>query len=305
VTNKARFIAQILDNECPARVYEDLDEKVLTYAEIQAIAAGNSDIKERINTTNKLAELHMLKREWGYEKSKMRECLEVYPAKLEETKALLEKIQADKEAVSKINTEKLPFSNEMILAEINRAAANYKKGDTAPVSVGTLGDNFKIAVVAEEKTKGMALETETVVRFLVKGNSEYSHEAGIGENYDNASRLKNLFNNVITVHEKNASEEIKRLAENIKQAKSQIDIPFEYEAEIAKLEAELEEIDARLSGITEQQDVTADPDETELVETAEEKSEREKIYSADDGDYQPVPDDDTPDPPEPPRGKTR
>jgi N12 class adenine-specific DNA methylase len=37
VTNKARFIAQILDNDCPARVCEDMDEKVLTYAEIHML----------------------------------------------------------------------------------------------------------------------------------------------------------------------------------------------------------------------------------------------------------------------------
>jgi hypothetical protein len=55
---------------------------VLTFAEIQAIAAGNPDIKERIDTTNKLAELNMLKREWNYEKAKMRECLEDSPARL-------------------------------------------------------------------------------------------------------------------------------------------------------------------------------------------------------------------------------
>jgi len=79
VTKKARFIAQILDNEIPARVSEDMDEKVLTYAEIQAIATGNPDIKKRIDTANSLAELTMLKREWGYEVGYMRSQIETFP----------------------------------------------------------------------------------------------------------------------------------------------------------------------------------------------------------------------------------
>lgn len=43
VTDKARFVAQLLDNKAPARVSEDCDEKVLTFGEIQAAAEGNPD----------------------------------------------------------------------------------------------------------------------------------------------------------------------------------------------------------------------------------------------------------------------
>ena len=45
VTDKARFIAQLLDDKCPARVSEDCDEKVLTFGEIQAAAEGNPDLR--------------------------------------------------------------------------------------------------------------------------------------------------------------------------------------------------------------------------------------------------------------------
>ena len=36
VTDKARFIAQLLDGQSPARVMEDCDERVLTTVELQA-----------------------------------------------------------------------------------------------------------------------------------------------------------------------------------------------------------------------------------------------------------------------------
>lgn len=41
-----------------------------------------------------------------------------------------------------------------------------------------------------------------------------------------------------------------------------------------------------------QEDVVFDPEEEPIVEMAEEKSEREAIYNADDDDYQPTENDD-------------
>ena len=41
-----------------------------------------------------------------------------------------------------------------------------------------------------------------------------------------------------------------------------------------------------------QEDVILDPEEEPIIETAEEKSEREKVYNVDDDDYQPTEDDD-------------
>ena len=61
VTDKARFIAQLLDDKCPARVSEDCDEKVLTFGEIQAAAEGNPDFKRRIELANEVAEITMLR----------------------------------------------------------------------------------------------------------------------------------------------------------------------------------------------------------------------------------------------------
>lgn len=41
ITNKAKFINQIMTSKDPVRVSEDVDEMVLTYSQMQAIASGN------------------------------------------------------------------------------------------------------------------------------------------------------------------------------------------------------------------------------------------------------------------------
>ena len=60
ITNKAKFINQILTSKSPARVSEDVDEMVLTYSEMQAIASGNPMIKEKIQLDNDVAMLKTL-----------------------------------------------------------------------------------------------------------------------------------------------------------------------------------------------------------------------------------------------------
>lgn len=49
VENKQRFISQIMTDKSPARSAEDIDESVLSYAQIKALAAENPKIEEKMN----------------------------------------------------------------------------------------------------------------------------------------------------------------------------------------------------------------------------------------------------------------
>jgi DNA repair exonuclease SbcCD ATPase subunit len=228
----------------------------------------------------------------------MREQLEQLPAKLETAKENLAKIQSDTgKARAVADMEELPFDNKRIHAQVSQAIANFKKGETTPISIGTVG-GFAVSVKAAEVVRTLGT-TEIMVTLVVNGEAEYSCEAGRNETDNNVVRLKNLFARIIPTREEVTAGEIERLTENIAQAKSQIDVPFEYEAKIAELQQTLAELDEKLSGITKQQDVVADDDELDVAETAEtaetkeQKAKREEIYNVEEGDYQPVPD--TPD----------
>jgi DNA repair exonuclease SbcCD ATPase subunit len=268
---------------------------------MQAIAAGNPDIKRRIETTNDIAELKMLQREWGYEQAKMRECLETIPAQLEAAQTRLSNVKSDSENAAKVAAlEELPFTNERIRGLANQAYANFKNGIKDPLSVGSVG-GFDVSVIAVEETRGatlMDITSEIVAKIVVKGDGEYSCEAGVGEMGNNVVRLKNVFAKIIPQRAENAASEVERLTQNLEQAKSQVGVPFEHEEKLVELEKLLEELDEKLSGISKQEDVIADDDE--LEETKEQRAKREQIYDTDDSDYQPVPDDDddTPDLPQ-------
>ncbi|MFQ9742886.1 MAG: helicase-related protein, partial [Slackia sp.] len=53
VQSKQSFISQIFTSKSPAREASDLDETVLSYAEIKALATGDPDIQRRMEIENR------------------------------------------------------------------------------------------------------------------------------------------------------------------------------------------------------------------------------------------------------------
>lgn len=61
VENKQRFISQIMTSKSIGRSCEDIDEVTFQYAEIKAVATGNSLIKEKMQIDNDVQRLKLLK----------------------------------------------------------------------------------------------------------------------------------------------------------------------------------------------------------------------------------------------------
>lgn len=82
--NKQRVISQILKGTVTSRIVSDLDDAVLSYGEIKAIAVGNPLIKERVKTYNELSRYRALR-------SKSEETKILLQKELREIPALIEK----------------------------------------------------------------------------------------------------------------------------------------------------------------------------------------------------------------------
>jgi hypothetical protein len=248
----------------------------------------------------------MLKREWGNEKAMIREELERLPEKIEIAKANFEKAKADNIEAKKVAAlEELPFDNKRLHAEITRVVANLKKGSNSEISIGAVG-GFNVSVKAVEEVRSnfslLDTTTELAAKIVVRGEAEYSCEAGRGEHDNNVVRLKNVFASIIPKREETFANEVTRLTENFEQAKLQVDVPCEYDEKIIELEKELEVLDARLSGIKQQEDVIADDDDLDVSKSGKpaksEKSEkpvsenleREKELQADNAQKSDTPD---------------
>jgi len=96
----------------------------------------------------------------------------------------------------------------------------------------------------------------------------------------------NLLEKTIPKRIEDTKKEIVFFESNIQQAEERIAAPFPKEQELFDKKIEYAEFEMKLVEIDAHEDIY-DPDDTPLVETAVEKSEREAMYKNDSDDYQP------------------
>jgi hypothetical protein len=83
IETKARFISQIMAGEVTARTAEDVDQLVMTAAQIKAIASGNPQILEKVALEVELVKLERLYSAWSASRQRLRWQMESAPARLE------------------------------------------------------------------------------------------------------------------------------------------------------------------------------------------------------------------------------
>lgn len=82
--NKARFISQIMAGEVTARTAEDIDDLVMTAAQVKAIASGNPRILERVSLEVELSRLSRLYIVWRNSRRHLKWEMEALPPRLQE-----------------------------------------------------------------------------------------------------------------------------------------------------------------------------------------------------------------------------
>ena len=284
VTDKARFIAQLLDDKCPARVSEDCDEKVLTFGEIQAAAEGNPDFKRRIELANEIAELTMLRNEYMHETAVTRLKAERIPDQIKHKKEALEKIRTDGTAAEKIKELSIETSDGSKLTEkkninaflLSMAAKKLDKDNT---------DNTEISV--NGFTVSAFNNGGDDVKFSIKGEAAYTVTAGTSEGQDNYQRLMNFFENFSSTETKVVAE-INKLETDLEQSIQRIEQPFDQEQVLEDKEEELAKLERKLSNLSVQDDDVFDAEEEPYEETREENQARKELYNTDGDDYQPL-----------------
>lgn len=290
VTDKARFIAQLLDDECPARVSEDCDEKVLTFGEIQAAAEGNPDFRRRIELSNEIAELTMLQKAFLRETAQARRRVENLPRLIEQRQEMLTPVRHDLAAAKKIHDIMLRTPEGRMLTE--RKAINA-------VLLGAVKEKIKNPDAESKRFTVRDFDISVSVlgddaRFIIKGEHTYSCAAGSAEHQDNMQRLANFFEKGIAKTEADLISEISAKETDLEQSKARMEMQFTHEDELQMKQTELAELEERLAGLSEQEDAICDPDEQldPIIETAEEKAER--LNAIPDGDADDVKPDDLP-----------
>jgi hypothetical protein len=242
VENKQKFISQVMTSKTVSRDAEDIDETVLSYAEVKAIATGNPLIKEKMQVDNEVSRLKLLKSNYDSKKYSLEDrILYSYPQQIKRQEETINCVAND------IKTRDLNHKEEF---EIKISDQVFDQRENAGLYVFALLGNMK---ENESRVIGEFNGFEVLLNkgffsadreLLLRGNKSYSISIS-DSSHGNMVKLENTlkgFEKQIETGEIKI-DEIKR---NLNQAKEEFKKPFIHDEKLKGLLRRQRELDSEL-----------------------------------------------------------
>ena len=244
--NKQRFIGQIMTSKSPVRSCEDVDEQVLSYAEVKALCAGNPLIKEKMNLDVEVAKLKVLKADHQSQKYRLEDkLLKEFPASIQCQKAEIAALQQDAKVVESnpqvkdgfcgMTVKGMHFEDKLAAGERLLLACN----EMPTAETVTLGSY---------RGFGLDLRFDTFrneYQAVLRGAT--SHFVSLGTDArGNLTRLDNVLDS-FPDRIARAESQLQTLYQQRDAAQVEVEKPFPKEAELAEKSARLAELDTLLN----------------------------------------------------------
>lgn len=278
VEQKQKFISQVMTSKSIARNCEDIDETVLSYAEVKALATGNPRIKEKMELDNDIARLRVLKSSYDNQKYALQDnFIFKYPKLITDCQQKLEHILKDIEKRNmntKINTEtnKEEFSiiiNGEFFDDREKAGEFLK----LQFSKAEIGKDLHIGTFKGfELLLRKSLLFESNHDIIINGNLKY--KVNLGSNSGgNIIRIENGLKGLES-RVKSVKEQVDEHKRNLEQSKLEYEKPFQYEEELKAKLARQFELNQELDlGKDRDEDIEIDESEVDLDVKANEVEE--------------------------------
>ena len=114
--NKQRFIGQLMHGTVAARDARDIDDTVLTYAEIKALSVGDPLIKTRVETGNLLERVNLQSRQRDAELRRLQNVVDAAPLRLDELSQIRRRLGQDKQWFE-MNRERMSRRDRLAFGE--------------------------------------------------------------------------------------------------------------------------------------------------------------------------------------------
>ncbi len=224
VENKQKFISQIMTSKAADRSCEDIDETVLSYAEVKALATGNPYIREKIDVDNEVARLSLLKTAFDNHKYKMEDNFKSkYPKLINETEHRIINIKSD------IEIRNLNKKDEFEIVIENKT---YDNREDAGLIIKSILNEIPIG---EEIHIGNFCGFELYIagkylganEMIIKGKNIYHVELG-DSSQGNIARLENVIKGFEGSIDR-LEEKIVEYNRNMDESKAEFEKTFEHE----------------------------------------------------------------------------
>lgn len=258
VENKQKFISQVVTGKSPARTCDDIDDAALSYAEVKALAAGDPEIKERMELDVDVQKLSVLRTAYHNDQYKLEDDGNVnLPHSIVKKENMIAALKRDQ---ATLDANHAQAEGDTFCIELNGKTYNAKdKAGEALLSM-VAAERKKISQNMDGKLTyedarpigsycGFALELKRSlmdeVRICIHGDTKRMVELG-----DSATgciqRINNAMNDIgkfITDNE----QSLVRLHEQLDEAKVNLGKPWPLEDEYQQKISRLNELNYKLT----------------------------------------------------------
>lgn len=276
---KQKFISQIMTDKNPVRSCEDVDESVLSYAEIKALAAGNPKIKQKMELDVEVAKLRVAKANHQQMQYSLQDRLhKELPRTIYGLENRIKKLSADVE-----QNKNHRGDGEKEFTPMTILGVEYDKRDeAAKVLMEQVRHYVDVKPMTIGSYRGFEISVEFNPHFAInqltlKGQEEYRLNVGDSES-GTITRINNMLNGLSEKLEKTEND-LKEAVKQVGLAQAELAKPFDREQELSQKSALLAELNLELNinnhsqgDDTEEEDLTLGDDEeydyrAELAET--------------------------------------
>lgn len=267
VESKQKFIAQIMTSKSPVRCAEDVDETVLSFAEVKMLATGDARFKEKMELDLEVARLTTLKQSYLKEHHALEDrILQQYPQKIRaleqnchgyEQDAALARSQEPKEGTGCSMTLKGQVYPEKAMAGAALLALCKEAVLPEPATIGTY--------------RGFSLELEYDTEepcWCLNLCGMQKHRVKLGPDaLGNLTRIDNELARIPAKLEA-ASSQCQELRLQLAHAEEEVKKPFAQEQELEEKTAQLTALNLQLHLEQPDSAVLEEPEEPEQKGTA-------------------------------------
>ena len=252
VLAKAEFIAQIMSSKTVSRDMDDIDSACLNYAEIKALSTGNPAIKEKMELEERYARLKVLRANHITQMYDIETSIKQrFPNEIKATKAKIFAVEKDIEAVKSNPVDEKQHFAPMTIGNVTFTVEEKKEAAELLLTKITKEHDIESRKIGSYRgfdifcQYNIAVGVEMVT--LYSPVSGFSYRIELGDNaLGNITRLNNSIDSLPKQRDRFQAH-LEEVEKNLETAKSQLDKPFEKEAEYQEVSKRLRELNAKLS----------------------------------------------------------
>ena len=249
IENKQKFISQVMTSRTPLRSCEDVDEAVLSYAEVKALCIGDPRIKEKMELDVEVAKLKLMEASFNNQRFALEDKLrKSFPCVIAQTE---QKIQSlEKDAATAERTREQDFSITILGKTYGLDAEGKPRkqeaGEALLAAAQALGKNQ--GTIGEYRGFRMSFHYDphfNKVYLNLAGAA--THNVELGESASgNLTRIANAVEG-IPKRLVEAREKLESLHEQVRAAKEELGKEFPHARELQEKTARLAELNIALT----------------------------------------------------------